>query len=214
MQEEIYEFGLPQTPWKKYPQENWKEYLPKTELKRNRRYAVSDMGRVASFYKALEVDGALMKVSVDSNSHMGYFRVTLFEQDEETKKKKFVFKNIRIHKAIMEAFSPTDDPTMAEVIHLDFDRANNHISNLKWSTTKGLKEHYLLSPNPDHYKNARKARHQGHKLNSSKVKIIKKKLQEGKTRQRILAKQFGVSTTVIEHIKSGKYWSHVKIDED
>jgi hypothetical protein len=43
------------------------------------------------------------------------------------------------------------------------------------------------------------------------VKLIKKKLAEGKTRMKILSKQFGISEMQLYRIKSGQNWAHVKI---
>jgi len=54
-------------------------------------------------------------------------------------------------------------------------------------------------------------RGRGLKLTPERVKIIKQRLASGKTRVRILAKQFGVSDTVLYRIKAGTNWGHVKI---
>jgi uncharacterized protein YjcR len=41
--------------------------------------------------------------------------------------------------------------------------------------------------------------------------MIKRKLLNGKTRLKMIAKQFGVSDMQIHRIKTGENWSHVKI---
>jgi hypothetical protein len=51
----------------------------------------------------------------------------------------------------------------------------------------------------------------GQKLTTDRVKMIKRKLAAGKTRMKILAKQFGISEMQLYRIKSGANWGHVTI---
>jgi predicted DNA binding protein len=55
--------------------------------------------------------------------------------------------------------------------------------------------------------------HQGNKLTSTQVMLLKKILSDPnrKTRLKILAKQFGVTTMTLQRIKTGENWGHIKI---
>jgi DNA-binding Xre family transcriptional regulator len=43
--------------------------------------------------------------------------------------------------------------------------------------------------------------------------MIKKMLQHDNTRLKMIAKQFGITHTQLNRIRSGENWSYVKIDE-
>ena len=53
-----------------------------------------------------------------------------------------------------------------------------------------------------------------YKLNSSTVKIIKRKIMSvnRKTRMKIIARQYGISEMQLYRIKSGENWGHVTVD--
>ncbi len=75
---------------------------------------------------------------------------------------------------------------------------------MKWGTLDDALAH--LKSNPTFQE-----RTKGQKLTIEKVRLIKKKIAEGKTKQSILAKQFGLSEMAIYRLKTGKNWAHVKI---
>jgi len=73
-----------------------------------------------------------------------------------------------------------------------------------------LKEHHKNNPN---YKNIqRKGRITNAKLTESEVIRLKKKLKRGKNKLYKLAKEFGITHTQLNRIRSGENWGHVKID--
>ena len=51
------------------------------------------------------------------------------------------------------------------------------------------------------------------KLSEAKVRVIKKKLLDPnrRTRLRIIANQFGITTTQLYRIKSGENWGEIKV---
>lgn len=95
------------------------------------------------------------------------------------------------------------------VIHVDFNKRNNKVKNLKWVNTSALNEHHKLNPK----KLNRKGKITYSKLTEGRVRMIKKKIFDPnrKTRMRIIAKQFGISEMQLYRIKSGENWGHVKI---
>jgi DNA invertase Pin-like site-specific DNA recombinase len=112
--------------------------------------------------------------------------------------------SLNIHNLVAEAFIGQADEDQVQVIHLDHDKFNNEVNNLRWATKKEAWEHQKLAPN---YKPPKK----GRKLTPERVRLIKKKILEGKTKQSLLAKQFGISEMGIYRIKTGKLWADIII---
>ena len=183
--------------------EKWKEVkLGKTKF----RYAVSNFGRMMSFADKIK-NGKLIKGSEIE----GYRNVEF----KNTRNKKITYKRFFIHKLVGEKFIPRKSKKQKFVIHLDFDKANNHYSNLRWVSPHELTEHH--KKNPVVIKGRKKARAarlgQGHKLTIAKVKNIKKQLfnPKRKTKMHQLAKQHGISEMQLYRIKSGENWGYVKV---
>lgn len=112
-----------------------------------------------------------------------------------------------VHKLVAEHFLDKGDGIY--VIHLDYDKTNNHIDNLKWAT-KREKELHQFS-NPEFKKIMRRKIPKTAKLTETRVKLIKRKLNDPnrRTRLKILAKRFGVSEMQLHRIKTGENWGHV-----
>lgn len=89
-------------------------------------YEVSDKGHVRNFKTK-----KLLKGREGSN---GYFRIAVCDASIGYKKDK------GIHQLVMDAFNPTDDPNL-EINHLDGDKSNNRLSNLKWVTHQENMKH-------------------------------------------------------------------------
>ncbi len=91
------------------------------------------------------------------------------------------------------------------VIHLDGDKNNNHYQNLKWVTRDELTQHqYDIGMYDNNYSQAQK-------LTYSQVILLKKKLKEGKTKPKILARNFNITLTQVKRIARGENWKHVKV---
>jgi len=181
-----------------YP-EVWKKVIFDDKISENENFEVSNYGRIKSF-KVDKEYGIIIKNSL----FQGYPRVSLKQKSGKSTAR-------CVHKLVAEAFIENDDPKRKEVIHLDYDRENNYVTNLKWSTRKeSLKHQYAHSFYTENPENKVKYS----KLNAGRVKMIKRMLLDPnrKTRIRILAKQFGVSEMQLYRIKSGENWGHVKID--
>ena len=96
------------------------------------------------------------------------------------------------------------------VIHLDFDNYNNHYKNLKWVNQKELTAHQIKHGVYEK-ENRKVASHV--KMNESKVRLLKKRLKEGKTKRKILARSFGITETQLKRIERGENWGQVKLEE-
>lgn len=161
------------------------------------RYEVSNFGRLRSFQN--NEKGEVIKGSVIQ----GYKSLNI----RLPKGKSF---NRYVHKLVAETFVPKPSPDHKFVIHLDFDKQSNHFENLKWVTKDEMVAHnrenpaVINKPIPKRTKN--------YKLTETKVKMIKKMLQNESTRLKMIAKQFGITHTQLNRIRSGENWGYVTID--
>lgn len=164
--------------------------LPMIKSPKGFHYAVTNYGRIISFATEPE-DGRFLNPARVS----GYPAVAI-----RTKKGN---KTYYIHRLVAKLFLRQPSPKHKFVIHLNHKKEDNNIQNLKWVTREEQTKHAIQD---------RRAREAGnYKLTEAKVRMIKRKLQGGKTRLKMIGKQFGVSDMQIHRIKTGENWSHVKI---
>ena len=161
-------------------------------------YEVSNFGRLKSFQN--DSRGILIKGSVIQ----GYKSLNI----RLTGKKTF---NRYIHKLVAEGFVEKVSLEHKFVIHLDFDKQNNHYQNLKWVTKDEMVEHNRV--NPAVVNKVIPKRTKNYKLTETKVKMIKKLLKNEKNRLKMIAKQFGITHTQLNRIRSGENWGHVEVDD-
>ena len=186
-----------------FSDETWKELEIIPEGVRLR-YAISNYGRVMSFKDTME-NGNILRGGLIG----GYPILKVRPKGKD--------KTYYIHRLIGDYFVKKSSEEEIYVLHMDFDKTNNHVSNLKWATKRQMELHQQNSP---YVKKARALRllkkpQKGHKLTSTQVMHLKKKIFDPnrKTRLKILAKQFGISEMQLYRIKSGENWSHVKIED-
>jgi hypothetical protein len=161
-------------------------------------YEVSSYGRLKSFQTIPE--GKLLKGSVIQ----GYRSLNI----RLNKGKSF---NGYIHKLVAQFFVKKTSEAHTFVIHYDYDKINNLASNLAWVTKEEMLEHNRSNPNV--INRPRPAKSKNYKLNESKVLMIKKMLKSDKSRLKMIAKQFGITHTQLNRIRSGENWGHVKLEE-
>jgi hypothetical protein len=162
------------------------------------RYEVSNFGRLISFQN--NEKGEIIKCSVIQ----GYKSLNI----KLPKGKSF---NRYVHKLIAETFVEKPSIDHKFVIHLDFDKQSNHYENLKWVTKDEMVAHN--KQNPAVINKSIPRRTKNYKLTETKVRMIKKMLQHDNTRLKMIAKQFGITHTQLNRIRSGENWGYVKIDE-
>ena len=189
-----------------YPNEVWKEFKPKGA---KRRYMASNLGRVASFYEDLNIDGYILKPSKGTLVSGLRIALKVYEKGERLSRRgepisEIINVSYPVHNIIADLFLEKTDEDHVQVIHLDHDKFNNEVSNLRWATKPEAWKHQKLSP---YYKIPKT----GRKLTPERVRLIKRKILEGKTKQSLLAKQFGLSEMGIYRIKTGKLWAHITI---
>lgn len=188
--------------FKIYPREIWKEIIFEPGALQ-KRYAVSNFGRVASYTDSIE-QGRLMKCGLVG----GYpaFRPKPFGK----------YKTYYVHRLVGKYFliPPSDLHTF--VIHRDHNKENNRIENLQCATKREMELHQQKSPLVVKSREKRKdiKPQQGHKLSSTDVMRIKKMIfnPNRKTRLKMIARQFNISEMQLYRIKSGENWGHIKVE--
>lgn len=117
------------------------------------------------------------------------------------------FKTFYLHKIVAEYFLEQGDGVC--VIHLDYDKSNNKHDNLKWATKREKELHQFK--NPDYIKALKNRSKSYAKLTENNVRLIKKMINNPnrRTRLKIIAKRFGVTTMQLRRIKTGENWSDV-----
>lgn len=131
---------------------------------------------------------------------------------KETNKRTINFGGL-IHRLVAENFLTPESPEHKFVAHLDFDKLNNVVTNLKWMTKDENVAHQQHSPLVIERKKIRKennyADNGANKLTLTKVMFLKKLLNEGKPISS-LARQFKVTETQIIRIKKNENWASVE----
>lgn len=160
------------------------------------RYAISNFGRIKSFKGSN--DGKILKGSVIQ----GYKSLNVKLCDGRSVSK-------YIHKLVAEAFLYRPSEKHTFVIHLDFDKLNNHFENLKFATRSEMTRHHKTNPGIMNKKLPASSRQ--FKLTEAKVRQIKKLIKSDTTRMKMIARQFGITYTHLKRIQAGQTWGHVTI---
>lgn len=184
------------------PEEQWKKIRLQGAEGLRKKYAVSDFGRLASYDKNVNEDGKILKGSVTT----GYKSLNLHLVGSKS--------TIYVHREVAKLFSKKPSTKHIYVIHINHDKLDNHINNLKWSTLSEMSAHQQGSPAKIAYKKVQANRKVGLKLNATQVKAIKKMLSNPKrkiTIQQIAAK-YEVSEMTIYRIRSGENWGNIKMN--
>ncbi len=176
---------------------HWNEVWVKVETKaptKNYDYEISNYGRIKRVTKETG-DEVLLKGSVTNN----FPSLNLKLVGE-------IFQGFYIHKFVAEHFVKNDDSSKEFVTHLDNDKKNNHWKNLKWVNQAELTELHKKLGVFDPVKRRKLGLT---KLTETKVRLIKDRLKTGKTKKKIIAKNFNISLTQLKRIEKGENWSHV-----
>src|SRR5690606_10379123 len=113
-----------------------------------------------------------------------------------------------IHREMAKLFLKKPSPKHKYVIHVNYDKTDNKIKNIRWATLEEMIEHQQNSPAKVAYKQVQANRTAGLKLNASQVKKIKETLNNKNRKMTIkqLAEKYGVSEMTMYRIKSGENW--------
>ena len=194
-----------------YSTETFKEITLGDSGKLQLHYAISNYGRLVSFTDNVE-NGQVVKGTTQDGYRIWRYKI----RDD---KNKLRHKHCFFYKLVAEYFISKTSDEQVYVLHLDRNRANDRVENLKWATKSEMLAHSKASPYVIEARKKQlaelreKQKHQGNKLTSTQVMLIKKMLAapNRKTRLKIIAKRFGVTTMTLQRIKTGENWGHIKI---
>lgn len=177
--------------WKPLQFPGWKHLRKK--------YALSNLGRIASFYENLNEDGKLLNGSLTT----GYKTLNLHRPDNNG--------TLYVHRELAKLFLPKSTPKNKYVIHINHNKTDNNVKNLKWASLDDMIAHQQGSPAKLAYKQVQANRTVGLKLNAKQVKEIKKTLESKNRKLTIkqLAEKYKVSEMTMYRIKSGENWGRV-----
>ena len=189
-----------------YPNEEFREV--KIDYPLQKRYAISNRGRLISFTESVET-GTLLNGGKSSGFRTLRYKI-------RKKNGKTAEKTLFIYRLVAELFLPKRSEKDLHVIHLDYSLDNDIVTNLRWATFEEKFEHRRKNPkviNSILKVQQTKLKSDGRKLTLTKVMHLKKILNDPnrKTRAKMLAKQFGISEMQVSRIKSGENWGHIKV---
>ncbi len=176
--------------------EKWEKVTFKRETKA-KNYYISNFGRAKSIDKTTKEE-RLMKTHPD---HRGFFRASIKVVGN-------LNQALYVHKEVAKHFVTPPSDEHIYVIHKDLNRKNNHHSNIIWVNEIDWKLYIKERAKKFGFKKSTKGGY--YKLTAAQVAIIKKQLLNGKTRRKMIAKRFGVSTTQLKRIERGENWAHVE----
>ncbi len=172
--------------------EEWKRIVFDDNISDKEKFKISNYGRIINckgkqeYLQSISFINGYQNLPVKQNSGKGTSRY--------------------VHKLVAQHFLDQNDGVY--VIHLNYDKTDNRVMNLKWATKKEKEQHQFSNPK---YNSVRRITNS--KLSEGRVRMIKKKLNDPnrKTRMKMIAKQFGISEMQLYRIKSGENWGWVEV---
>lgn len=176
-----------------YWNEKWKTVKFGDEISENEKFKISNYGRIINCKGESEI---LVKAYFIN----GYQNLPLTQKRNGKQTSRYV------HKLVAEHFIEKNDGVC--VIHLNYDKTDNKVENLKWATKREKEIHQFSNPT---YKNRVQRTPTNAKLTETRVMLIKRKLNDPnrRTRLKMIAKQFGISEMQLHRIKTGENWGYV-----
>ena len=184
---------------KKLAGEVWKPLIFSGSKELRNNYAVSSLGRIASYKEDVVKDGKLLNGSLTT----GYRTLNLHRPGHKG--------TLYIHREIAKLFLKRPSTKHKYVIHKNHNKLDNSVKNLEWATLEKMIQHQQKSPAKVAYKKRQANREVGLKLTAAQVKKIKEQLNK-KTRRitiKQLADKYNVSEMTMYRIKSGENWGRI-----
>ncbi|WP_233898333.1 helix-turn-helix domain-containing protein [Tenacibaculum piscium] len=174
-----------------YYNEKWAEIQFDDAISKSEKFIISTYGRVIN----CKNEPFLVKESFTNG-----YRSLAVKKENGNQTGRYV------HKLVAQTF--LDNTNGVFVIHLNYDKSENHISNLKWATKREKEIHQHKNPEyREIMQNISNA-----KLTETEVIHLKKRINNpnrNSTFKRI-AKEFGISEMQLYRIKVGVNWASVK----
>jgi hypothetical protein len=184
---------------KKLPGEVWKPLVFSGSKELRNRYAVSSLGRIASYKDEVLSSGKLLNGSLTT----GYRTLNLHRPGHKG--------TLYIHRELARLFLKKPTSKYKYVIHKNHNKLDNSVKNLAWASLEDMIRHQQKSPAKVAYKKRQANRETGLKLTATQVRRIKD-LLHNKNRSitiKQLADKYAVSEMTMYRIKSGENWGRV-----
>ena len=118
-----------------YRGEEFKEI--KLDVEKKMRYAISNQGRIISFADDIKSGKELKGGVLEGYKTFQYtFRVN----------GKRIYKTLFFYRLVAQYFLPKGDENQTFVLHLDFDKQNDRVENLRWANQVELTAHHSVNP--------------------------------------------------------------------
>lgn len=174
-------------------------------------YLKSQVLMLQAKLKNLKLEGVKSKQLAETESLLKSMKAKLSAKYKADTKTRTVYYHALIHRLVATYFLKAPKSKQTLVAHLDFDKLNNKVNNLKWMTPEENQAHQENSPFVIAEKEIRKSglrKPTNAKLTVTRVMLLKKLLNNGKS-IKALVKQFKVTDTQILRIKRGENWGNV-----
>jgi NUMOD4 motif/HNH endonuclease len=184
---------------KKIAGETWKPLRFSGWRQLRNSYAVSSLGRIASYKQDILGEGKILSGSLTT----GYRTLNPHRPDNKG--------TLYIHREMAKIFLKKPVAGYKYVIHRNHNKLDNNIKNLRWATLAQMIGHQQDSPAKIAYKEKQANKTEGLKLKATDVKKIKGILKSNNRNITIkkLAENYGVSEMTMYRIKSGENWGRI-----
>lgn len=135
----------------------------------------------------------------------------IIERERDNKQRMFRYNKL-FHRLVAEYFLPKPKKNEIFIGHLDFNKKNNNVENLKWMTQEENALHNRNNPKNINRIQNNNITKPNSKLSANEVLIIKKQIAQGK-KIRELSNKYKVSEMQISRIKNGVNWKEIQVNK-
>ena len=183
--------------------EIWKQ-ITALKGKTTKNYGISNLGNLCSFEKSLKD-----KIVIKLGNNGGFPTTTI----RVNKKSHALFP----HREVATYFINKANSKSKFVLHLDHNKKNNKVSNLKWATKKEQAEHN--KNNPIVMKAISNRMFKGvtaKKLTPIKVTKLKTEIWNPKRKLTLkqLSEKYNITQMTLYRIKTGIFWYHLHVENE
>jgi len=191
-----------------------KLYTPRDEKIQNRlNYLQQQVFKLARKLKSQIHDGESKKVINDTTLLLDTLKKNLSKKFQDDLQERTINYHSLFHRLVANYFLKKPTVKQTIVAHLNHDKLNNRVNNLKWMTAEENYEHQKTSPyvikEKQERRHRRKEDSRATKLTVTKVMLLKKLINQGKPMKQ-LVRQFKVTDTQIFRIKRGENWADIE----
>ncbi len=162
--------------------------------------------------KLLKLNKESKAAITEAEAEMLFLKKRISQKFAEATKARTIYYHSLVHRLVATYFLKHPNPNQTVVGHLDYNKLNNRVYNLKWMTPEENSIHQQSSPHVINDKLDRKnnqgIRATNSKLTVTRVMLLKRMLNEGKP-LKLLVKQFKITETQILRIKRGENWANI-----